>query len=506
MAITTDLSEIESMSERDLMGVISTLQHRNEELLDELHESHSMSQVQLAIDDLGWRPLGNISGSPDELNLDKIKEISDLCRALVTVNPLVKRGVAIRSGYIWGRGVEISNQGNIVGRPSSTLTLPPAIMDIFGTTVSQLELERTAAADGNMFFLLDTRGSNRRIDRVPLSQISGAVTESGNNENILYFKRTWNNQEIDLGTGAPQMGAPQEERWYPSSKFVGTPRSEPISNVMVDPSKRMVHIAFNKMVGWRWGVPDIFAVVFWVKAYKEYLENCATLTKAYARFAWKVTSATGKGQQRVASQLASTPSRDPATGQPLAVGGSVALGSGQDLQAVQRSNSVDFDGGRALAALIAAGLEVPLTALTSDPSDGNRATAETLDDPTKLAMLARQQMMDDAFQEIFRIMNIRAVVSWPDIAPEPLHRRVQAIDMAGRSGTFTGDEWRSMLKDALGDKWKDLPTQVPDLENMPLILKNQADPNQGAPAQVDPPSRGDHELRDQGGQAHTEET
>lgn len=493
--------DVESMSSKELLETIESLEIRNEQLTDYLSESVAMSQAQLAIDDIGWKPLGGIADGTDELNLDTIKRVAELCRALVTINPLVKRGVAIRSGYIWGRGVEIVPQRNTLGRPSRNVQLPQSVRRIMGTTLAQLELERAAATDGNLFFLIDPR--RRMAERIPLSQISGAITRSGDNENILYYKRTWNDEEVDLSTGAVTNQGALQERWIPSSKYEG-PYQSSIQGTQVDSTRRIVHVAFNKQVGWRWGVPDVIAVVWWVKAYKEFLENSATLTKAYARFAWKVTSSTGRGQSRVASQLAAAPSRDPATGQPMSVGASVSMGAGQDLTAIQRNTSVDFDAGRPLAAMIAAGLEVPLPALTSDPSAGSRASAETLDDPTILAMLARQQIMDDAFTEIFELVRIRAAILWPEISPEPMHRRIQAADMAGRSGVFSAMEWRAILKDNLGDKWKNLPDEVPDIEDMPRILQSMAQ-EPTAPEQVDPMSRGDHELRDEGGQAHVDD-
>jgi hypothetical protein len=110
--------------------------------------------------------------------------------------------------------------------------------------------------------------------------------------------------------------------------------------------------------------------------------------------------------------------------------------------------------------------------------------------------------------------------------------------MAGRSGTLFPKEWRSMLLEALGAKYLErYPDRVPNEEQVPLILKNSVpkseaeqakederslrmqkeraaltptQPGQDGrsstqPKQPDPPSRGDHELRDEGGQAHTED-
>lgn len=496
------------MSVSELSALIETKTHRVEQLEEALSNatpaspyqlSESMADLQLAVDDFGWKPLGGpTTGADGQISLDTIKKMSDTCRSLVTANPLVKRAVAIRSGYIWGHGVEMIPHGNTRGRPTTNVELPDSVRSAVGTTTSQLEIERTIAADGNLFFLVDTR--NRSIQRIPLSQISGKLTEGGNPENILYFQRTWNDEEIDLTTGVPE-GPPQNQVWHPSSTLQGRHRTAPIMNVRVDPSKRIVHVPFNRLAGQSWGVPDIFPVMWWVRAYVEYLSDCRTLTKAHAQFAWKVTSASGKGQSRVASQMAAPPQRDPATGQSLAIGGAAVLGAGQDLQAISRNTSVDFNAGKPLAALIAAGMEVPLPALTADPSDGNRATAETLDDPTILAMLARQRIMDDALLDIFRQIHMRIEIRWPEIAPEAMHRHVQAVDMATRSGAFSGEEQRAMFKVALGDRWKHLDASVPSFEDLPITVQRDVEP----PAQVDPPSRGDHFLRDQGDQAHTEE-
>lgn len=138
------------------------------------------------------------------------------------------------------------------------------------------------------------------------------------------------------------------------------------------------------------------------------------------------------------------------------------------------------------------------------------------------------------------MIRMEVTIEWPDIDPEPTHRLIQAIDMAGRSGVLFPKEWREMLLEALGEKWLEkFPERVPNEEQVPLILKNtvpkseaeqekedqrqidlmkakadampKPDPAQGGkpgapsqtggPKQPDPPSRGDKTLRDQGGQA-----
>src|SRR5690554_7404357 len=96
--------------------------------------------------------------------------------------------------------------------------------------------------------------------------------------------------------------------------------------------------------------------------------------------------------------------------------------------------------------MIAAGLEIPLPMLTSDPGSGNRATAETLDTPTNTAMEARQQLMDDALRRVLRALGVGEVeLDWPPVSEDPLHRLIQAYDMAGRTGVLFPQEWRELI-------------------------------------------------------------
>lgn len=475
-----DLSQLDDAQVRE---VIAELEHRNEELAE------SMAQLTLAVDDIGWRPLGALQ-SEEEMPLDTLKKAAETCRALVTVNPLVKRGIAVRTSYIWGKGVKIGKPGDGWRTPSVNRT--------FGTTVAQLELERTAASDGNLIFLVDA--ARRTVQRIPFHQMSGVVSAVDDTETVLYYKRTYTRRAANLaqyGTTVP--AEEQVEVWYPSDELEEPPVDR-IGQVDVDKTKRIVHVAFNRQVGWTWGVPDVFAVVFWSKAYKEFLENCATLAKAYARFAWKVTSSTKKGQQRVATKMGTAPQRDPATGRVADVGAAVTLGANQDMQALQTVRPVDFGAGLPLASMIAAGLEIPLPMLTSDPGSGNRATAETLDTPTNTAMEARQQLMDDAIKRVLMALGVRDVeLEWPPVSEDPLHRLIQAYDMAGRTGVLFAEEWRELILKAV--KLETTKTAPPTEDELPLAVKNQM----SAPAQVDPMSRGDHELRDEGTQAHVDE-
>ena len=128
--------------------------------------------------------------------------------------------------------------------------------------------------------------------------------------------------------------------------------------------------------------------------------------------------------------------------------------------------------------MIAASLGVPLPALTCDPTTGTRSATPTLDTSTVLVMKARQKTMDEILKTVFKALGLKVKLRWPEINDEPVHRRVQAIDMSARLGVLRATEARAMVIDAWGDKWDDFIAD-PDPQRTPLGDQAQA---RGGPA------------------------
>src|SRR5690606_4709606 len=260
------------------------------------------------------------------------------------------------------------------------------------------------------------------------------------------------------------------EEWIPTFEQEG-PMPSRIDGIRVRTDKRIKHVAVNRMADWWWGVPDLYAVTSWVRAYKKYLEQCHMLNEAYAQIAFKASTSSRAGGERMSSQMAGNPGVDPATGQPLSVGATAVMGAGQDLVAVQTGRPVDFSNGLPIAAMVAAGLEIPLQVMTSDASTGgSRSSDVALAEATKKAMQARQIMLDDELDDLASMLGLEDFqIEWPRVGEEPLHRTLQALDVAGNTGMLWPNEWRDEILKALG---RDSETEEPPGEDdLPLTVQ-----------------------------------
>lgn len=415
-----------------------------------------------AYDNIGWSPLPEEESK--EIPLKTVKNVAHVARAMNAVNPFVKRGVNARISYIWGKGVKFDGIDAI----SSQFAKNRAKM--FSPQAYE-ELERVLATDGNAFMAMPHSDDTVACFRVPLDEIVGAVSNPMDKEDIWYFKREYSVLVTNRDTGEQE--ARSETKWYPSisywQKLQAEGRNLPRrwNKHGVEQNYVIQHTAVNKQVGWRWGVPDILPVIFWAKAYKEYLEDNAMLVKAYSRLAWTVKVPNAQAGNVASAQVMAPPSRDPLTGELRNIGGT-HIGTHEVAPIPTNGSNVDFSNGSALASAIAAGLEVSKVVITSDPGDGNRATAETLDLPTLKAMESRQQVHVERFMAIFEFWGAKVDLN--------MSSQLQTMDVTESAGTKPAkSEYASVIFPPIEtDSTKDRITAIGTAVELGVIFPSEA--------------------------------
>lgn len=437
----------------------------------ELEES--LLRISDAFDNQGFAPLNAQESS--ELPLATVKKMSEVSRAMAAMNPFVKRGVKARISYVWGKGIQLDK----VDAAQDNIKLNKR--RAFSSQAYE-ELEMTAATDGNVFraIPLETERNTEEeatVLRIPLEQITNAVSNPEDFEEVWYYKRTYTVRKTSSING--QVTTDEVTRYYMSLPYyqkrqrqgkVGMPRRW--KDAGVDQNYVMQHVAVNRQVGWRWGIPDVAAVVFWAKAYKEYLEDNAQLVKAYSRIAWQIKAQTQSGGQAAAAQVMTPPTRDPITGEQRNIGGTGVMGPGVEMTPTSVSSSqVDFSKGVPLASAIASGLEVSLVVITSDAGTANRSAAESLDLPTLKAMESRQLLWTEAFTELLDFWGAsEALVTWAQIYNDSTKDRIAAIGTADELGRIFPEESRKEILDVLGiapfKPWNELPNPADDPKNI----------------------------------------
>ena len=438
------------------------------EMFSEIYES-AFADAILRLEDQGWSRLGfGEDLNTEEASLDSIKNIMETTRGLASLNPLAKRGVGVRTSYIWGKGIKFKGLDD----DDSLLSSPVLRKMLFGDE-AHAEMEKALATDGNFAFVASgrvrkryARGTKRPTGfRVPFTEITGIVTNPDNREEVWFYKREWTRTSIKAQEAT---GTAETRRiYYPTELYLdyleatGKSRVTSISGIPVSRDETIFVHSVNKMVGWRYGLPDLTSVIFWLRGHKEFLEDQAKLVKAYSRFAFKATTVTPKGVHSAAAAVASPASRD-AYGNPQDIGGTAVVSQGANIQAMGRTaGSVDFSAGIPLAGYVAAGLEIPLTDLLSDSSLSNRSSAETLSDSKLAAMRQRQNSWIDFFRSVFKFWGKDVEPYFERIEDETPVKKLQGLGLAAGLNVLYPDEVREFALEALDvrDEHGSVPTE-----------------------------------------------
>jgi hypothetical protein len=405
-----------------------------------LRESYSaMAASLLQFEDQGWTAIGGVDLS-DGFKLNEIQKAADHIREVSEANPLLKRGVGLRTSYIFGRGVSFAPQPPRIQAKIED----PQNQDVLFSPEAQVTNERSNFTDGQFFVLGNV--STKLFQRIPFNEITGIVTDPDDSEQIRYYRRSWTRYEQELNSTTPK--AISMHRWYPTDTYVpkGGRFATKIQNQPVDAGYKMFACRVNRRAGQQWGVPDAFPALPWAHAYNDYLKDGARMLKALSMFAWQLKAKSKSGATNAAAAIATTGT----------VGSTAVTGTDMELSQMPRANAVDLTNGRPLGSMVASALEVSVVALLSDPgSSGAYGTAQTLDVPTVKAMEARQHVWTLFYKRVLRFLGAKDAqleINWPKIETEPSQRYTQALALAYESGAIWDDEYRDAILEALDVK------------------------------------------------------
>lgn len=458
----------------------------------------ALVDAQIAADDRGWSPAGG--GSGDEFTREQLRSAAKVARTMAVVNPLIRRGLMLRISYVWGSGVQISARAG-EDDPQDVNAVVQAFLDddlnqaAFTGSQAREELERALGTDGNVFLAHFTEPAIGRVQvrSIRAHEVDDVITNPDDADDPWFYKRSWTQTVIGVDrTAADRTGerttktsTEQRTAYYPALGYRPALRPRTIDGHDVLWDAPVLHVSVNRLDGWKFGIGDAYAATFWARAYKTFLEDWAQLVRALSRFAWHAQAKTVRGRTGARTAFRPAAAVNPATGESTVVGGAAVTDDNTTLTAIPKTGAtIDSNSGRPLAAMVAAGLDVPVTMLLGDPGqEGARAVAETLDQPTELAMRLRRQLWESAIRaslgyvidqavkapggplqgtvrvdralsrervELANDVDSSVQVDWPDLGKEPIDVLVAAIVAADSTGTLPPEMVAQLLMQALG--------------------------------------------------------
>lgn len=369
----------------------SSQQHAdNESLLME-----RLADLELAIEDADWRRLS--AQGDREFSRQGLQDIMRMSRLMFLKNPLVNRAVSLQAIYVWAQGVTVSSSDEKVQVVLDEFMKDEKNMVELTGHQARTMKEQDLQVLGNLYFAffsaLDT--GNVVVRTIPAEEVWEIITNPEDRREAWFYKRTWMVDEFDLGSGATT--SKQRTAYYPDMSYepAEADRVPMIAGNQVMWDTPIYHVRVGGLSDMKFGVPETYQATDWARAYNSFLEDWATIVRAYARFAWKLTAAGGKagiaaGKAKLDSTLgtAGSPERNP----PSVAGSTFVTAGTADMAPIKTAGATtSAEDGRRLLLQVCAAFGFP-ESFFGDVSVGTLATAKSLDRPTELKFRDRQEL------------------------------------------------------------------------------------------------------------------
>jgi hypothetical protein len=383
----------------------------NEAMLQELRQSNftnevlteHMADLELALEDANWMRM--ILDGSQEFSRDGLRKISELARMMYIKNPIIKRGVMVKALYVWAQGISVKYKNPELNKVLQSFWDDEKNRAELTGHQAQMMKQVDLEVDSNIFFAFFPRPTDGRVRvrTLPFDEITEIISDPQDAKTPWFYVRQWNEKGI---TSDGRRIHKTHKACYPDWKYKPTKKLPKISGMEVMWDAPVYHVKIGGMSNWKFGVSRIYAAIDWARAYKEFLEDVASLMRAYSRFAWKRVTKGGKKaiaaeRARMATTLANSGGAGTETNPAPVTGAMAIMGEGTDLQPMQlRGAAISAEDGRRFLLMAAAGLDLPETYF-GDVSVGTFATAKTMDRPTELGMKEGQTFWTDVFRQIF---------------------------------------------------------------------------------------------------------
>lgn len=358
-----------------------------------LNEAFADVQAQLAADAKGWSLIGD---GEREFSHQLRRVKSDEAELAITLNPLIKRGVNLRTAYIWGQGVTVTIRDEASTGQDIQNVLTSFWDDKMNETIcsleGQIDRERELATCGEVWLALPTTQRGRvRVRPLPAGEITAILTDPEDRFTDWFYLR-----EYTVGKKSQKVLFPALGYWpalRPDALDEDAARyldRDDLRDVQIRWDSPVRKVLVNKLG--RRGTGDVFASIPWAVAYKGFLEAWHKVMLSLARYVWQARSKGDKAQQ-VARKMLEAQDQ---------VGKTLIGDPNTSVEAISKSGATfDADSGKPLAGMVAAGLGIPVTMLLTDPGvTGARAVAETLDEPTQLEFGVRRKLWASVFTDV----------------------------------------------------------------------------------------------------------
>jgi hypothetical protein len=371
----------------------------NSKVLSDIKET--VTAYKRTLEDIGWINLTTDSTSLDSIIKEGFKDMLKRVKIYYYNNPLAGHWVHLTTSFVFGEGVSIpKSKDEKIQEIIEKFWKDPDNRKTFTSPLAQHLLSNKLQYEGNLFFMLfDDEEGNVRVRVLNTIEVEDIINDPEDRNRELFYKVAYMKKEYDYVSDR-WVTSFKQYKYYPDKdnyayQEMGVP-PEKLENI------RIYHIKINCDINDKFGIPELYRGIDWMKAHKEAAQDVSTLVKALSKFAWKKKVKGSPAQVRsIAGNLQPTTdlsSLRNTAGQTKVENEGVTM-EPIDIKTGGVSIGIDLIRQHKLMLCAASGL---FEHYWGDPSTGNLATATTMEAPMVRKFTNYQTLWREVFNDILQ--------------------------------------------------------------------------------------------------------
>lgn len=249
----------------------------------------TVTTYERTLEDIGW-----INLSTDPINNQNALIAEGFHKMLKRVkvyyynNPLAGHWVHLTTSFVFGEGI---SKPKAKDEKIQTEVIDPFWDDpdnrlAMTSYVAQQLLSNKLQYEGNIFFLMfDDEIGNIKVRILNTDMVVDIIRSEDDTMRPLFYKIKNTKSKYNFKSDSYE-NTDNDFIYYPD-KDVVDPGSFNIPPNKLRTDARIYHVKVNCDINDKFGVPDLFRGLDWMKAHKDMSGDLATLIKALSKFAWK---------------------------------------------------------------------------------------------------------------------------------------------------------------------------------------------------------------------------
>ena len=245
--------------------------------------TESLQRLEQVLYSPEWRAIGRTA--EEEFTREGLRQITNLARIMRLKNPTIKRGVEVQRLYVWAQGVSVSAEDETVNEVLQQFADDERNRAELTSHQAYSDKEVSLQQDGNLFFrfFVNAQTGRVRVRTIDPQEIDAILCNPEDAKEPWFYRRVWSQQQL---SGKMETLT----AYYPDFRYVpktpATVEAQLPNDYPVNWETPVYHVAVNR-IG-QWGVSEYYAALDWALAYKNFLEQLASVWSALARWAAKI--------------------------------------------------------------------------------------------------------------------------------------------------------------------------------------------------------------------------